>query len=205
LTIWEGVEFRRKLEGEVNERLRDAAGRFTRPPRRAGLDLTGRRFGRLKVVRSAGFIAITGGTRRLWRAKCDCGTVITVPTNSLQSGNTESCSCRKRDLTIKKNLARAVHNHTAKRVLSPTWISWQAMRQRCLNKNTRSYPQYGGAGVTICKRWDKFLNFLHDLGPRPKNKTLGRRSDMGNYTPANCSWETRAQQERERRRKKEGQ
>jgi hypothetical protein len=76
------------------------------------------------------------------------------------------------------------------------------MRQRCSNPNTRSYPAYGGAGVKICKRWDKFTNFLADMGVRKKGMTLSRSLDSGDYKPSNCSWATEAGQRRQRRLKR---
>jgi hypothetical protein len=56
-----------------------------------------------------------------------------------------------------------------------THKSWTKMRERCRNPNAWQYKYYGGRGVKVCKRWDKFENFLADMTD-------------GNYTPANCRW-----------------
>ena len=69
------------------------------------------------------------------------------------------------------------------------------MRGRCGDVKHRSVPHYGGLGVRVCKRWSSFLNFLVDMGERPEDKTLGRFLDKGNYTPTNCKWMTRTEQE----------
>jgi hypothetical protein len=90
------------------------------------------------------------------------------------------------------------HGHTAHNKVSPTYHSWWAMRCRCYNKNVKEYAPYGGAGVRVCKRWASFLNFLADMGERPEGKTLGRFRDKGNYTPSNCAWMTRQEQEAEK-------
>lgn len=86
-----------------------------------------------------------------------------------------------------------------KRVASPEYRSWQMMRNRCNNPKARDYPYYGGRGITICKRWDKFENFLADMGRRPAAAyTLERKRTNGNYTPRNCIWATRETQARNR-------
>jgi 5-methylcytosine-specific restriction endonuclease McrA len=40
----------------------------------------------------------------------------------------------------------------------------------------------------------KFENFAADMGPRPKGTSLSRFRDIGNYSPSNCAWHTKAQQ-----------
>lgn len=43
------------------------------------------------------------------------------------------------------------------------------MRRRCLNPENQAYENYGGRGITICKRWDSFEVFLADMGPKPSS------------------------------------
>lgn len=68
------------------------------------------------------------------------------------------------------------------------------MWTRCTNPNVKSYKDYGGRGIRVCKRWEKFEHFLADMGERPEGKTLDRKNVNGNYTPANCKWATRKEQ-----------
>jgi hypothetical protein len=96
------------------------------------------------------------------------------------------------------------HGHTSGDYMSPTYMSWFAMKQRCLNPNHVGYPKYGGATppITVCDRWlgpDGFTNFLADLGERPAGTTLGRFGDVGNYEPGNCKFMTWAEQVANRR------
>ncbi len=54
------------------------------------------------------------------------------------------------------------------RKLYPTeYTAWAAMKQRCNDKNCSSYYLYGGRGIRVCKRWNKFENFFTDMGLRP--------------------------------------
>lgn len=74
------------------------------------------------------------------------------------------------------------------------------MRARCLNKNNKKYPIYGGRGITICERWNEFNNFMLDMGRKPDPKFTIEREDVnGNYEPTNCYWISRADQGRNKR------
>jgi hypothetical protein len=69
------------------------------------------------------------------------------------------------------------------------------MRARCQNPNNHKYPMYGGAGITVCERWDTFENFLADMGERPPGTTIDRIDGTLGYFKENCRWATRIQQQ----------
>lgn len=81
---------------------------------------------------------------------------------------------------------------------TPTYRSWEGMKQRCRNPKATGYARYGGAGISVCERWLKFENFLADMGERPEGTTLDRIDSSGDYEPGNCRWADRSAQNRNR-------
>ena len=114
-----------------------------------------------------------------YQCHCECGTTRYVWGLRLQKGLSRSCGCVRRETS---------HGHAYRGQMTPEYRAWQSMLSRCRNENDSRYDQYGGRGIKVCKRWEKFENFLEDLGPRPKGKRLGRTNINTGYTPANCRW-----------------
>lgn len=81
------------------------------------VDRLGQRFGSLQVFAKADVRKRT----QFWSCRCDCGSVIEVGNNSLQSGNTTSCGCsrrRPRPAAIKSHACRFCGVLHAARLLS---------------------------------------------------------------------------------------
>jgi hypothetical protein len=78
---------------------------------------------------------------------------------------------------------------------------WRGIKQRCYNPKVKCYERYGGRGITMCGRWlNSFENFYADVGPKPSPAhTIERRNNDLGYTPDNCYWATKAEQDRNRR------
>lgn len=95
---------------------------------------------------------------------------------------------------------RKTHGFTSGGKVHPMYRTWANMWQRCTNpKNTR-YADYGGRGITVCKRWALFENFLEDMGLPPAGCTLDRKNNDGNYNKRNCRWADALIQARNSRR-----
>jgi ribosomal protein L34E len=146
-----------------------------------------RRFGKLLVLRLKEF---NKWHQSKWVVKCDCGKKFIVLGYRLRNGAVEHCAaCGKRHHGFSKKHPREFH-------------SWVAMIQRCMNPENDSYQHYGARGITVCERWSchaGFINFLNDMGRRPKGKTLDRENVEGPYCPDNCRWAS-AQTQTENRR-----
>jgi hypothetical protein len=94
------------------------------------------------------------------------------------------------------NPAKRTHGMTT----TPTFKTWDAMKQRCLNPRSKDYADYGGRGISISPRWaQSFEAFLADMGERPAGTTIDREDVHGNYEPGNCRWATSIEQQNNKR------
>lgn len=157
-------------------------------------DLTGMRFGRLTVLHLDS--EEVRGTR-LWICLCDCGNRTRVTGGGLTSKNsTKSCGCLKRDVSIATGRKNRRHGYSHK---TPEYRSWQSMKSRCNLPSNPSYAWYGGRGIKVCARWERFENFIEDVGPRPGPTYSLERIDVNQgYEPENVRWGTPIEQGRNR-------
>ncbi len=152
------------------------------------VDVTGLRLGRLVAVK---FARRAADRHSVWLWQCDCGRTVEVAANAVKNGNTRSCGCLKDEGA----------NHRTHGATGTTELAiWESMHQRCRNPNTVNYKHYGGRGIVVCERWQRFESFLSDMGRRPSmDVTLDRVDVNGNYEPSNCRWATAKEQHRNKR------
>lgn len=153
-------------------------------------DLTNREFGRLRVIRYAGFRK----KRSYWTCQCSCGAIKDIRGDALLKDMTVSCGCYSRD----QSKARTKHGCARNDATTTEYNAWHQMIQRCVNPSNRRFKYYGARGIKVCERWRlSFKAFLDDLGLRPTPEhSLGRKDNDGDYEPGNCEWQTEPQQRR---------
>lgn len=145
------------------------------------VDLSGRRFGKLKVLRLD-----EERTKRksYWICECECGTIKSIRGDTLNV--IQSCGCVKKqqdkiNLGIKYN-----HNMT----YHPLFPIWDGMMNRCYNENNNAYENYGGRDITVCREWHNvkaFCKWAEENGWK-KGLTIERKDVNKNYESSNCEW-----------------
>lgn len=156
------------------------------------INMLGKECGRLKVLQRTDSDKYGNA---MWICLCDCGNEVIVKGQHLRSGKTKSCGCYHKDM--QKQL-KSKHGYSNTRL----YKCWDSMKTRCLNNNTDSFKDYGGRGITFCKEWEdpkKFIKWALENGYE-EDLTLERIDLNKNYTPDNCKWITRAEQNKNTRR-----
>lgn len=129
----------------------------------------------------------------MWqKVQCECGHKQLCRTRDLRFGKSKGC----------KSCASSVSNFKHGFRYTKEYRTWRGLRDRCSNPKSKDYPKYGGRGIDYDPRWDKFENFINDMGRKPSPELqLDRIDNDKGYYKENCRWVTAKENFNNRKRK----
>jgi hypothetical protein len=123
--------------------------------------------------------------------QCGCG----KPTKIATRSHTQRGHVKGKPLLFLRGHGNRKEN-ALRRV--PEYRVFHHAMSRCNNPKNIVYAYYGGRGIKFL--FTSFAQFIAELGPRPKGRTLDRIDNDGNYEPGNVKWATRGEQNKNKRK-----
>ena len=121
------------------------------------LDLTGKHFGKLRVLRQDGML----NKRAAWLCACECGTEKTIASTSLVTGASKSCGCAHTDANRKRLFKNLAGQRFGRLTANTPVFGERRVKWSCLcecGENTLVLTSKLTAGITSscgCARIDK--------------------------------------------------
>lgn len=112
-----------------------------------------------------------------------CGREREVETIRVTGGYTKSCGCLRGKSNKKHGLS-----------LSRFYSIWHNMLDRCYNKNSKQFNDYGGRGIIVCEDWldiKNFVDWVENKSNWEEGLTLDRIDNDKGYSPDNCTFSTK--------------
>lgn len=166
----------------------------------------GQRFGEWTVLERSELRASSGGMRSTyWECRCSCGAIKWVRQANLAGGLSRSChACSWRNSNDYGPDGEKIASEHVRR-LGARIVS---VMRRCFDPEGAQFHNYGGRGITVHEPWvedrSEFLRYLVTLPGWDNPKlTLDRSDNDGGYVPGNLRFVTQAEQNENRRKRRE--
>jgi len=160
-------------------------------------DLSGKRFEMITVLSKY----IIRNKRVYWYCQCDCGKIFLRRSDIIQRSDIKSCGCYQR--INNKTIGIKHGDGSRKSKYHRLYICWQSMKNRCYNSKHKQFKDWGGRGITVCDEWlndyNTFKKWALNNG-YSDNLTLDRIKVNENYSPSNCRWITKIEQNKNTRK-----
>lgn len=158
-------------------------------------DLTGEIIGKWVVVSK--YLGEKKGTTNhiYWICVCVCGAKSVINGSDLRRGRSLQCSlCADKERNLQHGDSRKDSKYRK------LYKQWNAMKSRCNGNDPSNVKYYKEKGITYFSGWEKYEEFKSWAlanGWSPE-LTLDRINGNKDYSPDNCRWATRVQQQRNR-------
>ena len=140
--------------------------------------------------------------KQRWTLRCiHCGAIkYTLNGRDYVKGrNSGICKCQRESVFKQTRVHKPKPEPVTHHELYSRWCSIKA---RCYSPTDKDYGNYGARGITMCDEWRtnfwSFAQWAYDSGYAP-GLTIDRKDNDAGYSPDNCRWVERADQNRNKR------
>ncbi len=143
-------------------------------------------FGQVTVTSEPFFVANKHGVNKSFvNTLCGaCGKSSRMGCMNIRQKPPVSCGCLSR-----KRFVDSLLKHGASHSL--LYGVWSGMKNRCSQKTSKGYENYGGRGISVCDEWQSdFIPFQQWAlaNGYAEGLEIDRKDNDGNYEPSNCHW-----------------